>query len=251
MITDANDFVRDPRSSSGPRTDAGKAKSSRNSLKFGLYTAHDFIRDGEEEEYAETLTSLMSELAPDNSVEETFAIEIMGATWRLRRCRLVEEAFGDIEDLDYDPMVDERTEKQQKSVDRARAQAHLILRRSLDELRKLQKGRAIQDKLADHNPTPKPAQEPTDGPPNMDALMALAEHQLAQRYRESGLSSFCNPVGQAPDLPSTGPVAPKTTSSFCEKPKMMPRNAPCPCGSGAKYKRCCGKDAPPVLNQAA
>jgi hypothetical protein len=26
----------------------------------------------------------------------------------------------------------------------------------------------------------------------MDALMALAEHQLAQRYRESGLNSFCN-----------------------------------------------------------
>jgi hypothetical protein len=40
--------------------------------------------------------------------------------------------------------------------------------------------------------------------------MALAEHQLAQRYRESGLSSFCNPVGQVPDLPSTEPVAPKT-----------------------------------------
>ncbi len=51
---------------------------------------------------------------------------------------------------------------------------------------------------------------PAAGPPNTDVLMALAEHQLAQRYRESGLSSFCNPVGQVPDLPSTEPVAPKT-----------------------------------------
>ncbi|HWR49866.1 MAG TPA: SEC-C metal-binding domain-containing protein [Bryobacteraceae bacterium] len=25
------------------------------------------------------------------------------------------------------------------------------------------------------------------------------------------------------------------------------RNAPCPCGSGQKYKRCCGKNAPPVI----
>ena len=41
-------------------------------------------------------------------------------------------------------MMDERTEKQQKSVDRARAQSHLILRRSLAELKKLQKGRASQ-----------------------------------------------------------------------------------------------------------
>jgi len=28
------------------------------------------------------------------------------------------------------------------------------------------------------------------------------------------------------------------------------RNASCPCGSGKKYKRCCGVDAPPVLYAA-
>lgn len=26
------------------------------------------------------------------------------------------------------------------------------------------------------------------------------------------------------------------------QPKLIPRNAPCPCGSGKKYKRCCGKN---------
>ena len=30
-----------------------------------------------------------------------------------------------------------------------------------------------------------------------------------------------------------------------------PRNALCPCGSGAKFKRCCGPKAPPVLGKAA
>ncbi len=30
-----------------------------------------------------------------------------------------------------------------------------------------------------------------------------------------------------------------------------PRNAPCPCGSKLKFKRCCGKNAPPVLHAAA
>ena len=34
-------------------------------------------------------------------------------------------------------------------------------------------------------------------------------------------------------------------------PQQTPRNAPCPCGSGDKFKRCCGKSAPPVLSQAA
>ena len=31
------------------------------------------------------------------------------------------------------------------------------------------------------------------------------------------------------------------------KQTQIPRSAPCPCGSGEKYKRCCGTDAPPIL----
>jgi hypothetical protein len=250
MTIDAATSATRTHSQTGPRTEAGKAKSSRNAIRTGLYAARDFVRPDEEEEYAQTLIKLMDELTPENSVEQTFATEIMGATWRLRRCRLVEEAFGLIEDLTVDPMIDERTEKQQKSVDRARAQSHLILRRSLDELRKLQKGRTIQEQLADQLPTPKPAPQPPPNadPANMDALMALAEHQLAQRYRESGLNSFCNPVGQVPDLPSTKPVAATTQPSV---PRNTPRNAPCPCKSGAKYKKCCGGPAAPAANQAA
>jgi uncharacterized protein YecA (UPF0149 family) len=34
-------------------------------------------------------------------------------------------------------------------------------------------------------------------------------------------------------------------------PHQTPRNALCPCGSKLKYKRCCGKNAPPVLGRAA
>jgi SEC-C motif len=252
MITDANDFVRDPRSASGPRTEEGKARSSRNAIRTGLYAARDFIRPEEEEEYAQNLIKLMDELTPENTVEQTFATEIMGATWRLRRCRLVEEAFGLIEDLNFDPMMDERTEKQQKSVDRARAQSHLILRRSLAELRNLQKGRTIQEQIADQNPTPKPAATSDDAPGNMDALLALAEKQLSQRFRETGFDSFCNPA--PPPTPTTPPPA----SSFCNSPaagpavsKNIPRNAPCPCRSGAKYKKCCGGPAATAVNQAA
>jgi hypothetical protein len=232
----------------GPRTEAGKAKSSRNSIRTGLYAARDFIRPEEEEEYAQTLIKLMDELTPENSVEQTFATEIMGATWRLRRCRLVEESFSFLDDLNFDPMIDERTEKQQKSVDRARAQSHLIFRRSLDELRKLQKGRTIPEQIADKFPTPKPAPTSDAAPAGMDALMNLAESQLAQRFRETGFDSFCNPAASA---------AP-TATSFCNptttKPavsKNIPRNAPCPCRSGAKYKKCCGGPAAAAQKQAA
>ena len=241
----------------GPRTEAGKAKSSRNSIRTGLYAARDFVRPDEEEEYAKTLIQLMDELTPENSVEQTFATEIMGATWRLRRCRLVEENFSSIENLNFDPMIDDRTEKQQKSVDRARAQSHLIFRRSLDELRKLQKGlesplrgesRTIQEQIRDQFPVPKPAPTSDAAPAGMDALMNLAESQLADRFRETGFNSFCKP-GQ--------PAAPVTTL-FCNPAptppavsKNIPRNAPCPCRSGAKYKKCCGGPAASALKPAA
>jgi uncharacterized protein YecA (UPF0149 family) len=82
----------------------------------------------------------------------------------------------------------------------------------------------------------------------MDALMALAEHQLAQRYREQGINSFCNPVGQVPDPPPNKPVATPPTPAVT---KNIPRNAPCPCRSGAKYKKCCGGPAASALNKAA
>ncbi|MBS1828182.1 MAG: SEC-C domain-containing protein [Acidobacteria bacterium] len=41
-----------------------------------------------------------------------------------------------------------------------------------------------------------------------------------------------------------------STPETDEQPQT-PRNALCPCGSGNKYKRCCGKNAPPVLGRAA
>ena len=54
----------------------------------------------------------------------------------------------------------------------------------------------------------------------------------------------------------TKPVEPTETISQNEAKRVAqfpqtPRNAPCPCGSGAKYKRCCGPQASPVLSEAA
>ncbi len=36
-----------------------------------------------------------------------------------------------------------------------------------------------------------------------------------------------------------------------EPTPQTPRNALCPCGSKLKFKRCCGRNAPPVLSRAA
>ena len=47
---------------------------------------------------------------------------------------------------------------------------------------------------------------------------------------------------------------PQQNQNFAKRnphPAEVGRNSPCPCGSGQKYKRCCGVNAPPILNQAA
>ncbi len=57
------------------------------------------------------------------------------------------------------------------------------------------------------------------------------------------------PLFQPPsrDLALLAPAwAPKPEATPVAK-ATVPRNAPCPCGSGRKFKRCCGVDAPPLL----
>ena len=89
------------------------------------------------------------------------------------------------------------------------------------------------------------------------ALMALAEKQLAERFREQGLAGFTGAVPTP--TPATVPAemasnckpaatVPAPASWFS---RIAPRNAPCPCGSGKKFKRCCGNPAAQALNQAA
>jgi hypothetical protein len=223
----------------GDATDATRTQptgSAANAIKHGLFTAQDFIREGEEDEYARTVKSLWSELSPDGTLEEVFTTEIIGATWRLRRCRLVEEAFGAIEDLEFDPMMDERTEKQQRSVDRARAQSHLILRRSIAELTKLQKIRfnstqQMPEQTAEERTEQLRAMAKAD-------FQAMVDQALAKNPRAA--ASFCK----------TPPTTPASDSSFCKTPKDAPRNAPCPCNSGLKYKRCCGNPVGPAVKPA-
>ena len=247
-----------PSGATGPRTEAGKAISARNSTKHGLFAKRDFILEGEDEEYAQTFTALMAEIAPDGIIEQTFATEIMGATWRLRRCGILEFDLARA----ADPAPDAQ-DAIQKSIDRARAQSHNILRRSLTELRKLQTERHARILQMPGGPVPtdlgltdtrQAVNSAAQSAQTIDAKRAAIEAAIEEQWRSTEEefnafldqgSSFCKP---APTSPAT-PAKP-TASSFCNPP-ATPRNALCPCGSGVKYKRCCGKNAPPVLNKGA
>ncbi|HKD09749.1 MAG TPA: SEC-C metal-binding domain-containing protein [Bryobacteraceae bacterium] len=215
-----------PGAATGPRTAEGKARSSQNATKIGLYTARDFIRPGEEDEYILGFNNLIAELDPQTPLEYVFTTEIMSANWRLRRCRVIEADLA---------LLPEPDEKAQRSVDRARSQSHSILRRSLAELRKLQTERAIRAHV-------------DIGAAGLAETQKILQAMKSAPEDAASASSFCQP----------GPSDAAAPSSFCKptptapiRVNKTPRNAPCPCRSGRKYKKCCGNPATQPMKIAA
>jgi hypothetical protein len=204
---------RNAEASTGPRTAEGKARVSRNSTTFGLYSAGDVVRPEEESLYQAFCEDFQQQLAPQGAMETSLAAEIVHAAWRLRRCAKAESALETQSGLD--PMLDPATAAAWNSIDRARAQALRHFQRASAELRRLQTERQDRDDK-DLKPTPVP-----------DARPQLLPNKL---------------------LPNN---LTKQTQSEAPQTASIPRGAPCPCGSGAKYKRCCGTHAPAVLSPAA
>ena len=199
--------------SSGPVTATGKARVSQNATKLGLFSVANFVRPEEQDIFSEFESGYLAELAPVTSLEQTLAREIIHAAWRLRRCASLEVAPPE-------NLTDEELDRLQTSIDRARAAAQRTFHRSLKELRRLQ-----TENLH-------PAEVMIKQAMAMDALL---KKDLEQRQRQ-----LTENAAQSADT--------KQTQSEPEKTTLIPRSAPCPCKSGEKYKRCCGKNAPPVLS---
>ncbi len=218
--------------STGPRSDSGKSISSLNGVTFGLYSRRDFIRPDEEKEYAKLQADLEAELAPIGTLERTLAEEIRRASWRLQRCGHVEaDLILRLNDNPYritDPMEadSDNCRSIQNSVDRARAQANRLLHRNMSELRRLQAERQ-------HRP----------------AAQEAAQEAAPQAASKQPRLTLCTngPANAVDEAPAA------ELGSLCKNensPHPIARNAACPCGSGQKHKRCCGKDAPPLLHAA-
>jgi hypothetical protein len=124
--------------STGPRTEAGKAASSRNAVTMGLYTRSDYVKPEERDLYKEFCETMYDQLNPASLLEESFVSEITGATWRLRRCSAAEAELGDF---------DAATDKTRRSIERARAGANSLLHRGINQLRKLQTERATREQI--------------------------------------------------------------------------------------------------------
>jgi hypothetical protein len=216
--------------STGPNTSEGKSKSSRNAVSQGLFSNRNTFNTSEADEYDELAAAMRKDLAPEGILEQTLANEITRAAWRLRRCARVED---NIFEPDLDPMENLATLPIQLSVDRARLQTYRILQRSIAELRKLQNERRFRIEILDDD-----FDTASLGLASYKDLMpAMAAEKRSHSHKR--------------ELDDANSPATKRSQSPIEAPANTPRNAPCPCGSGQKHKRCCGKNAPPILGLAA
>jgi len=79
--------------STGPRTAAGKAASSRNSLRHGLAARAAAVPGEDPADLARFRAELMAALAPRDAREEWLAETVVEAAWRLRRVWRAEAAL--------------------------------------------------------------------------------------------------------------------------------------------------------------
>jgi len=111
----------------------------------------------------------------------------MGAHWRLRRCRILEAALA-AQATEDDSLDDAAIEKRQKSIERAIAQAHTVLRRSMAELRKLQTERHTRTEC------------------DIPEGFGIADiNQVLRAVKRNAGSSFCEPAAPAEASPLADP----------------------------------------------
>jgi hypothetical protein len=203
------------------------------------YTARDGMTDVARARYAQFTAALEADLRPDGALEVCFAAAVLRGTWREQQYAAIDEAT----------LPDDAA---RAALARERRAAAKSVRWGLAELRKIQTDRDICQKLGR----------------KMPGLVSIRE--VLKFTGQPSTSTRAVPVGRSADQPATSEAAliaqlermldaqitdeegsevasdKPDTAKFTERTQFTPRNAPCTCGSGEKYKRCCGKDAPPV-----
>lgn len=200
--------------STGPRTTAGKAKSSKNAVRTGLTGQTVLLPADDVEEYTAFVAGFTSDFAPVGPAECELVQSIANTHWRLRRIRALEfalythghnqfeNAFDDYPEEDRYNMILLQThmtyEKQFRNFQIQEARLDRKRARDLDELLRLQTERKSnqQETIIEE-----------DDVPELEAIFArreaiLAEHPVQQEngFEFSNAVAPFSSVAQAPTL---------------------------------------------------
>jgi hypothetical protein len=260
--------------STGPRTPEGKAKSSRNSLLHGLTAEKHFLEGEDPADFALLAEQFRAEWKPDGPSQDLLVERMTAAHWRLRRFLMMETGLFQAA-LETNPIPQELAERgridplawafcaacqgHDEFTKLARYETHLQreFRNCLHELQGLQHWARSRADLADWmlqlkarhetKPIPQPARSPQ--PPAPAATHPQPDCKTKPIPANAPPAPCQHEACETKPIPATGhpasspqPPAPRVQTMVRTAPKVG-RNDPCPCGSGRKYKRCCGPKA--------
>lgn len=124
-------------SSTGPKTESGKARSSRNAVKHGLRSQDFVVAPEDTEEFEELRDNLRKQMNPPSGLGDVLFTKLLEAAWNQCRCRRAEAALRN--ELGIDPLLaDGAAQKRFATVERYSRRADRAFQYALKELRQLQ-----------------------------------------------------------------------------------------------------------------
>ncbi len=214
------------RQSTGPATPAGKAASARNALRHGFRSQSVLLPGDDPAEYADLLAELHAHFPATDLTTERCVREMADSEWRLRRAR-----------LHLETLLHRQLAELTATTPPANGQSPLAL--EVQAYEQLTASSAYFRQLA--------AWEQNFQRQYDRAYATWSNYQRQSRLAKSVDAEVAVKQTLSAPMPAAPPPPPEPIRTNEPNPPTGPRNAPCPCGSGQKFKRCCGRSAPPVL----
>ncbi len=189
--------------STGPRSDAGKTRSSRNALRDGFYSKSLIILPGLEDEFQLLRTQLLDSFQPNGGVQDALFDEILLASWNLRRAAVAEtQVYTSQSDLTLDPLIDDSNDKRLNRIRQFARHNQLARDKAIRMLSDVQT--EIRSRLQAFPPQPGlPAME--QKPHSFSVLVRLHDVVRAMRRAEGFKSAPLEEKNEAKSQPSLDP----------------------------------------------
>lgn len=200
--SDAN--RRNSRFSTGPRSEAGKARSSQNAVRSGWFTRDLRVAEGKEELYLEFEQAWRDELQPEGLLELEAFTDFLRAAWHKREVIEAQNLFtasSPAAFLNDDRDGDEGRSRKLDRLHRYERDFERRQRQALRELRRLQTDRAAAAAAAEAAATAQKRTQPPAWSLAQDFLESLREIEARRR------ASTPNPVADPP-VPAPEPDGP-------------------------------------------
>ena len=137
------------RFSTGPRTPAGKARSSQNARKHGLTSKDLVIGPEDHQEFDEFLAQFQEDIAPQGALQQDLFHQLVAA-WNLRRIRRMETELCAHAASYLDLLNDDGLQAKLDRLARHASRIERTFHRSLKELKALQTNAAIRPLVPQH-----------------------------------------------------------------------------------------------------